>query len=124
MVVGLQHIIVYPGSKLWLSGVAERQMIVHVVGIGTSVEFVVMRLNIFMAMVVFVVIVFKTWMMLIMSLIGIVMMAWVLLMGYSMAVVKTLTGIAIVAMLWVMIVILAVIVALIVAVRVYGTVRL
>lgn len=120
MVVGLQHVIVYPGSKIWLSGVVVLQVIVHVVGIGTSIEFVVMRLNIVMATMVFVVIVFKTWVMLIMSLIRIVMMAWVLLVGYSMTILKTLTGIAIVAMLWVMIVILAVIVAM----RVHGTVRL
>lgn len=87
MIVGLQHVIVYPGRKVWLSGVAVLQVIVHVVGIGTSIEFVVMRLNIVMATVVFVVIVVKTWVMLIMSLIGIMMMAWVLLVSYSMAIV-------------------------------------
>lgn len=117
MVVGLQHVIVHPGRKVWLSGVVVLQVIVHVVGIGTSIEFVVMRLNVVMATVVFVMIEVKTW---VMSLIGIVMMAWVLLVGYSMAVVKTLTGTAIVAMLWVMIVILA----LIVAVRVHDAARL
>lgn len=87
MVVGLQHVIVHPGRKVWLSGVAVLQVIVHVVGIGTSIEFVVMRLNIVMATVVFVVIVVETWVMLIMSLIGIMMMAWVLLVSYSMAIV-------------------------------------
>ncbi len=120
MVVGLQHVIVQPGRKVWLSGVVVLQVIVHVVRIGASIEFVVMRLNVVMTTVVFVMIVVKTWVMLVMSLIGIVMMAWVLLVGYSMAVVKTLTGTAIVAMLGVMIVILA----LIVAVRVHGTIRL
>lgn len=45
-------------------------------------------------------------------------------MRYSVAVVKTLTGIVIDAMLTVMIVVMAVIVTLIVDMRVHGTVRL